>query len=242
MSEKSAKPIADYQLRTTGRLPLVIVILLAANVGLGVIFWLLTQGVHFIIVFPVFLTLIYGVIYILIQRASYRVYEDGLEEVLAPFTGKWSLRGSSKNFYRWDDLEHYTEGGEMTRGLWERPYLKLKFKGQKMVRLYASFQQDVAGFVTFKEKLMRVALDVNRLEGETMGNDKKLKLPVRRKNFYERPIGKVVTVFFMLVTAAAIALAIRIPEAVGVTSAFRILFLLIPGTLYMMYKSFGRRE
>ena len=252
MTTDQTAPLAQHTQRTTGRFPLVIVVLIAVNIAMTIMLLAIMAGLPVLLNVAFLVGTTYLVIMALIQKAVYSVDKNGLLENVSPLVKRFSLRKSREQFYPWSDLEFYTDGSEMTRGMWEKPYLKLKFKGHRTLQIYPSYQENTAAFLILRDFLLQIIAEHTQSEGTNMeASNKDSLIPasppkfkaIRKRSFYERPIAKVIAIFFMLVSAALVAFALQYRDEINTTNMWRIGAVIVPGTVYLMYRAFaGQRD
>jgi hypothetical protein len=157
--------------------------------------------------------------------------------------GNWP---SNKSFrLLWDEIGHYEIGSDMNRALAEKRFLIIQSrKGNKRIRITEN-ENDREAFTNFSEALESRIGNWNAIHGASADGQAEqgsIFRPIRKKpGFYTGFFGKALSLFFLFLTAAVGTLMIT--EGLGSGGSwFRLLFILVPGTAYMFYRSFIKKD
>jgi len=169
----------------------------------------------------------------LTKRAEYGVSADGARETILDPQGK-AVGGRDKR-YRWDQVESWLIDSDLVRGAGDRRFVELRMDDGYRMRFREAddkpMDPEFTAFAAALESLASIAPETTQTS-----------TPARRLSFYERPAAKVLTVTFIVLTGAILLVAIIAPHFFGASAWFRILVIIIPGTIYMYVRSFGRRR
>lgn len=246
------------------------VVFAAMFVGMGAMFALIMVGSPVWLTVALFLGVITVVIFSFIYTGEFWLYNDRLEQKLTPKLA-FILKPKQAVYY-WRDLESYLLDSELTRSSGERKYIKLYFINPTRVVAFnegndADTRQQFAAFASkFIELLDTKDTQVddqsvkpvvesfptaentgvsNELETHQPVVEKPIKARARR-GFYDTIWAKLLTVVFLVCTAIITALYF-FPETFGISplnggNSWRLWAILIPGTLYMMGRTFWTKK
>lgn len=179
-------------------------------------------------------------------RAEYGVSSEGVRETLLDAQGK--PKGGGEKRYRWDQIESWIVDADQVRGVGERRFVELRMRDGYRMRFREANDRpsdpEFSAFATELERNVGGALPpVTPLPSPAPSGPPRLPPPVpkRRRSFYERPIAKILTIIFIALTVGLLLVAVFAPQYFSAASWFRMLVVVIPGCLYMVSRSFGRR-
>lgn len=194
------------------------------------------------------------------RRAEYGVGADGVRETLLDSQGK--PESSREKRYRWDQVESWLVDSDLVRGIGSRRFVELRLRdGYRMRFREANDRPDDPEFSAFAQVLEQQAGASTQQQlpqlpqlpqpGQRLHPSRRLpppvpgrpptSIPVRRRSFYERPIAKLITLAFIAMTIGLLIVAITAPQYFGGGAWFRLLVIIVPGTLYMVARTFGKR-
>jgi hypothetical protein len=239
------------------------VILGATFFSLGFLFVMILIGLPTFLLVALFIGAIFLAIYSFTYTGQFWLFDDRIEEKLTPKLSFSPFIKTRQNVYNLADLDSYIFDSEMTRYYGERKYLKLYFKSHRVISINegndADTRKHFAAFVA-------VMLDmINPSDTPTPAISEPListdnpapiqnpevvlqplpKIQARlRKNFYKTFWGKAITIAFVVLTATLLLVAI-LPAVFGVSGLgfannWRLWVILLPGTLYMVNRTFGK--
>ncbi|MDA1259091.1 MAG: hypothetical protein O3A20_00560 [Planctomycetota bacterium] len=169
----------------------------------------------------------------LTKRAEYGVSADGVRETILDPQGK-AVGGRDKRF-RWDQVESWLIDSDLVRGAGDRRFIELRMNDGYRMRFREAndkpMDPEFTAFAAALESLVSIAPESTQTS-----------TPARRLSFYERPAAKFLTVLFMVLTVGILLAAMLIPQYFGEAAWFRLLVIIIPGTIYMFVRTFGRRR
>ncbi len=225
-------------------------IIIASQGALALMFIPMALGVPVLICALFFILSIYYLIRILTAKATYTLNESGVSRILKPnlFESFWSKR--IHTHLHWNEIESYVIGSDATRGLQEYNYLTIKSSNHKFS--INDKNGDVKGFDNFKNTFVKFATSYNanivkgHLNKEVTENSSKASTldekPIKReKSFYETLFAKILTIFFVFLSVALLLFLIQTGNT-RISNWFRFLILIIPGTLYMVYRVFVEKK
>ena len=221
------------------------VVLLAVAVGMQVMFLLFAAGAPIWLVLPALLATLFAVMAPFLRHVNLSLEADGVQVDMRPMFrfGNWPATKSFRLL--WDEIGHYEIGSDMNRALTEKRFLIIQArKGSKRIRITEN-ENDREAFTRFSEALETRIGNWNAMHGATdkgQGEPGSAFRPIRKKRgFYTSIFGKALSLLFLFLTAAVGTLMIT--EGLGSgASWFRLLFILVPGTAYMVYRSFIKKD
>ena len=189
---------------------------------------------------------IFWLAYKLTRRAEYGVGPGGVRETL--LAAKGPAGGARERRYRWDEVESWLVDADLVRGVGARRFVDLRLRdGYRMRFREANESPDDPEFTAFAEALAAYAGGASeaaasaRAEPAPHPTPAPAPAPVQRRSFYRTPFARFLTAFFLVMTVGLLAAAVLLPQYFGGSACFRLGAVIIPGTLYMAMRSFGRR-
>ncbi|MBK9385028.1 MAG: hypothetical protein IPN34_09465 [Planctomycetes bacterium] len=167
--------------------------------------------------------------------ATYRLTSDGVQREHRRFLGG----GGKVELAAFSDLRSYRHDRELSRSLEEYEYLELdRSSGPRWI---LTSRQDAEGFRRFRDAFLAV---VAAPPAETQPSEP---IPARaarstpplprRHGFYQSSLGKLLALVFALASALLVFAAML--GALDPTALFRLAFVILPGTAYLLYRCFG---
>ncbi|HRN53032.1 MAG TPA: hypothetical protein PK788_06015 [Gemmatimonadaceae bacterium] len=155
--------------------------------------------------------------------ATYTLEPDGVRRQWTPFTG-----GSAREeFRRFSELRRWKLDHSMSRGFSRYEYLELD--APQGPRWVITSRQDAEGFARFREAFTARVETFAAADGEVR----------RARSFYDTWYGKAISLGLAGgVAALGIAAALG---AVALTGIIKLAIFLVPGALYLLWRSFGPR-
>lgn len=228
--------------------------------AMGVMFWFITLAMPVFITVILFLGFIAFGIFSFVYTGEFWLYDDKLEEKLTPRLSFMPFLKPQHRYYNWSELESYLLDTDLNySGSNERRYLKLYFINPKREVII-----NEGNNTTTKEQFINFATAFVNLTGtsatpplepEFADISSPISTPApsgqptinarKRKGFYQKPIAKILALFFIVVTSTLLAVyyfpSIVGIEKIGFTSAWRIWAVLVPGTLYFSARAFSNK-
>lgn len=186
----------------------------------------------------------------LTRRAEYGVGAGGVRETLLDAQGKADVARERR--YRWDEVESWLVDADLVRGTGSRRFVDLRLRdGYRMRFREANERPDDPEFTAFAEALAAYAGGAAEVAASAHAaptphptrqpTAHAPSAPVQRRSFYRTPFARFLTTFFLILTVGLLAAAVLLPQYFGGSAWFRLVVVIIPGTLYMAMRSFGRR-
>ncbi|MCP4125032.1 MAG: hypothetical protein GY751_25100 [Bacteroidetes bacterium] len=190
-------------------------------------------------------------------KVIYTIDDSGIIKEVEPIMFKHFWKNHTFQFYPWDHIESFREGMDMNRSYEEFQYLTIFTKGGKKLEIntksgeknsFQNFSRVFRLYVIAAEegKITDTSRPVSaKLEKEMMeegvdmtGINSVKKHTIKEKpGFYQTTFAKVLTLFFMVVSAGIIA-ALVVMDNNRFSNIFRFVFIIVPGTAYMYYRVF----
>ena len=190
------------------------------------------------------IALIGGIFLILsffLHNATYTVSVDGLKVTYIP-KFRWALVKTSERSFRWTDIKAYKLEDNIRKNTLDvKKVFTIYPKNHPSIVINNSTDTEKAEIANFYEAFVKFgkAEPAAVSQAQPVERSDKFKI-IRKKSFFEKPIAKVVAIFFVAVTILIIA-AVALFGAFSPANLFRIFVVLIPGTIFLLYKSFQRK-
>jgi hypothetical protein len=227
---------------------------LPLQIALAVLFGLILAGAPVVVTIGAFLLALYLSVRAALYRAEFVLDESGITEALTPFNTTWTWRKPRTQRFRWDQVVDWSIDEELTRGYQLRKRLIIRFRDPThSIRLdEVGGEEQRAAYSTFVNAFLV------RAGGESLPPPAELPTRIppdvvrervawpegagalrRRRAFLSRPAGKLTgMLLIVLVIAAGSALFLL---GGSVSSWYRLIFVLVPGALYLGWRIFFRR-
>lgn len=240
------------------------VIIGATVVSMAFMFAFIALGLPMILTIVLFLGIMFLAIFSFMYNGEYWIDGHQLEEKLTPKLKFMPFLKPQHNFYKWDELDSYLSDSNTGRYGGEQRYLKLVFKGPKRVATIGdgtdvNGKESFTNFLTFFSSLLADdgqvtqsnSVDtpvsthetVSSTQTETIATPSAKPIKAKaEKSFYEGIWGKVLAIFFLLISITFMTVYF-FPELFGGiklkgTNSWKLWAIVIPGTLYMMKRAF----
>ncbi len=178
---------------------------------------------------PLAVVLMLGALYVGLRRlagtARYTLVGDRVERHYISFSG----HAERRDVRRLPDLTSWKFDHTVSRGFQKYEYLELDAADGP--RWVVTSRQDAAGFSAFKEAFV-AALAREQLQGGDV--------PVQRLSYYRTWYGRAMTLCFA-VLAAGLVIATG-GGFVAATGIVKLGLLIIPGSVYLLWRSFGPKR
>lgn len=217
---------------------------IAVSIAMSITFISTFLGANAIFTTVVMVGLMYLVILFLSTEATFTIRENGLERML--LSSNFIFKHQLEKRYAWENIKAYKNGTDKGRYRGEYRYLEIKFRNGdewKITDMYGERKDTYTNFLDFFLKQVELFNQTNKVtvlsKMETahspVSSPQKQLTIERKKTFYESIWGKIFTVslgFFIL------ALLIYAKSYMSATSLFKMYCVLIPGFMYMFYRTF----
>ena len=238
------------------------VIIMAISSGMTLMFLGIMSGMPVIISMILLFGGILGVYGFGIGKVYYAITDTGIEQHIRRFIPYQLWGKKEKRFFPFSAISSYKNDTDRTRSGGEYEFLKLYLK-KSPGEIWITNQHDDAGFQKFKEAfftLIKQPIAVQAQPNEQVNkilppssktvdwqatssiasntDETKLSIPIikERKSFYETFFAKLLTIFFTLLTIFLVWILAF--NGMRFTNWFRVLFIILPGTVYMIYRVF----
>jgi len=247
-------PRIAYQANYVPEGRMVRAIWLPTQIALAVLLTLILVGVPAVVSVGAFLLSLYLAIRASLYRAEFVMDDDGISESLTPLSVRWTWRRPVTRRFRWDQVVDWSLDDELTRGYQMRKRLVIRFRDPAhSVRLdevgdgdqraaYAAF---VNGFLVraageplpaLSQLPARVPVEVVRERAPWP--ERPGALP-RRRAFFSTVAGRLTG---LVLLGGVVAVSVLLLSLGGSFSSwYRLVFVLVPGALYLAWRLFLRR-
>ncbi|MCB9245484.1 MAG: hypothetical protein H6606_03560 [Flavobacteriales bacterium] len=208
-------------------------VMLVTMISLPVMFLLISIGMHSLLVILAFVFSIFALLKWRSGHMTYSLYDWGFEQYVVP---SWAKKQPILRKFKWENVLSYQVGADMSRGLREYNYLKIKLNQAPHKIQLSDAQADLDQFLAFKDQFEELVNHYN----SNVSTSTPVGQVKRRKDFYQTFWAKLITAFFIALCVGLIWFAIN-ADSIRTTNLYRIVAVIIPGTMYMAYRVFFRK-
>lgn len=221
-------------------------IMITVVASMSIMFVFMSVGVHAVVSTIAFLGTIFGVIKLLSGATKYTLTNKGILQEITPNYKK--PKPIVRNF-NWDEIKSYVRGSDVNRSQQPYNYLHIDVKkdpGTLRLSDDKSDKQALQNFADAFEAFIQKSSsnsDIKPTESiaqTTLTPPQSLKGIVKKKTFYEKPIAKIITILFIVLCGFLIDFGIR--HGMQEFNWYRLLAVVVPGTIYMVYRVFYNKR
>ena len=227
-------------------------IFIALNVSLALMFLFLLIGLGPILTTIAFIGSLILIILGLSGKTIYKVDTTGISQTIIPSKISSIYKKPIEREFSWSEIKTASAGWDLTRVGTRFEYLHLSVsKNPGSLRI--SDDKGTQSFLDFRSEVMRKINAFNKhvvLQDSLLQNNPTIKSfdsitrlmkPISiRRSFYDKPIAKVVTVLFILLTLGILIYFTFF--GVRGSNLFRLEYILIPGTGYLYWRVFKNKN
>lgn len=177
-----------------------------------------------------------------VQQLECGVSSAGIRE--SWLGGKDAVRTRRERLHPWSSVESWIIDEDMFRDVGRRRYAEIRFHGGHRIRFRAGdgadpeerFEEFAAAF----QRCLPAPAGAAAPGAPASAASAATSLPRRRRNFYQRPIGKLVAIALSLASIGLLYAGITMPQYFPDTGWWKIVVILVPGCAYMLWRSFLR--
>lgn len=213
-------------------------------------FFLIALGIPMLITIGLFIGSIFLGFKMVTGEVWYTLDDDGLTKEVSPSMLKDFWKKQTFQFYPWTQIKSFRAGREASRSYEEFEFITIFTESGKKLEINDK-KGDKESFKRFLEAFRHYVAEVdagnladpNKPISRSIDPDPpKIKHHIEEKpNFYQTVAAKILTIGFTI-AFLVLAFLVFIVGLGTVTSIFRLSFILIPGTIYMIYRVFIRKE
>lgn len=178
-----------------------------------------------------------------IGKVKYSLYPFGIHQTIRRFIPDILGKEAEERLFTWNLINSYKIDRDMSKSLKSYYFIKL-YLNVAPKQIWITDQVDKEGFERFKfefEKLIRehtILRAENDFNTRSISNveDIRPQYVKRKKGFYSTILAKIVTLFFVILSILLLIFAIQ--SGMRATNWFRLGVVIIPGTIYMVYRVF----
>ena len=217
---------------------------LATSVGFAVMFVMIMLHLPQLVISLGLVAGIFITLVLIGGNTTYLLTNKGVERVVKPIALR-SFGISHKQFFSLDKIKWYSTGSDMNRSYKEYDYLIIKFSGAGQKWKITGPMDEDSDFKTFLETFIKISeaynLSMQPISGrmaskpEVRTHHSSIK---RKKAFYETMFAKAFTLFLLVLLAAVLVFYFYNPHYLKLANIWRIMAIIVPGTLYMVYRTF----
>lgn len=179
-------------------------------------------------------------------KAEYHLFTDRIERVVHPAIPYAKVRHLTVPLSR---IRSYRRSKDLSRSGRETEQLKIQLR-MSPGTIWLSDQVFPDQFTLFADRFEEAVLDYNsRVKTQKKADHAKPLSPVshnadlpitKKRNWYKGTFAKLLSVFFLFFTVVIFFFYLK--GSLSYTSMWRLFIILIPGTIYMLYRSFIKRD
>jgi len=211
--------------------------------GMFVMFTAFSVGIPPLLVVLLLLATITLTLLPFLRNVTLTLTQQGIQVEMRPLWPANASYGRSSHWIPWENIRSYQVGKDMNRSFREVRYLKIWTKGGPRIFVNdgeTTYSKDQ--FTRFTEGLERAIQRYNAHKTPGAYSEPSLRPAIRRKRvFYQTLFGKIVAVGMVALTA--LLGTVMVAEGLGSGgSYFKLIVVLIPGSAYMFYRSFLKKD
>lgn len=207
---------------------------------------------------PGFIIVAAAIIMLFVQMSNIQIDNYGITQTLRPYIKHWSLLGQTKRYrYAWHDLVSYKDDETWRRYKGPRRFLRFTLSDGRKIEVFEG--DDHAAFDQFRETFLRLTDRYFEPEApntqpriKAMYNYEQAYIPthkprlIKEPGFYQTIWARLLALLFAgLTLALAIIIIVFYLEGSSTAMAtvdrvFRVMFVMVPGTVYMLFRTFAR--
>lgn len=181
---------------------------------------------------------------------TYELYNEGIRQIFSSWIAQKRKSNSKVRDILWSDIESYSNDTDYQRSMKEYEYLKL-YLNKKPREIWITDQHNRSGFEQFRDLFLTLVETRNtsllekepenfvpgRVQAGSAYMREAYEIP-KRKSFYRTNFAKALTLLFVFVCGGLLYWGFR--NGMRDVNWFRLSIIVIPGTLYMVYRVFIR--
>lgn len=196
-------------------------------------------GGHVFLAMGALFTGIFGAFGILAGKMSFELNEHGLSRNFRPFLLRFFRLPELQQHFQFSDILSFQREKDLSRSLNEVEYLRIKLRKAPFTILITD-QVNPSGFRAFADAFEAQVQGYNKHSPPPLPTQKAVAPILRKKGFYSTVWAKILTGIFVWATLGLIA-ALCLGEA-SVSMILRLALVIIPGTGYMVYRVFLKKD
>jgi hypothetical protein len=213
--------------------------------SMSILFFTMGIGMPIFISTIVFVGVMFGIIYLLSGKINFSLGSDGIRQEVTP---NWKKIKKVDRFFTWDDIRAYERGKDWNRSKQEFRYLYIDVNKDPGQLRISDDKGDKEKFAILADAFEQLVTEVNHIESPNRVSQPKTKdysestkqVIKHKRDFYQRPIAKYLTIFFIIITLFFISFGFG--KGMRGVNWFRLLIIIIPGTIYMVYRVFYKKK
>lgn len=184
-------------------------------------------------------------------EGEYILRSEGVYKKVIPFLSLSFKRKERIWFHSWNEIKSFKCGKDMNRSLQEYEYLWIRFNGGSAWQITnqkndSEFQQFKNNFIRIVRQLNKEAEDYSVTTGknlDTFSPSAHLTHPIRQKKTFYETVWAKIFVWLMVAFITGISIVfIKDPQLLSSHSFFRIIYIIIPGIGYILYRVYWKRK
>ena len=246
-----------------------VAIILSTAFGLGVMFgliWLNLGEVSFWLVIVPFLLTVFAVLALFVQQARFYVGPERFIRELRPYFSWWSLyKEPQVEHYQWKEIVAYKDDENWRRSKGNRRYLNIKTSNGTTINIDEGDNANDPDFAQLRSEFLKLVEQEDKQRSRTSNQQPQAKVRemydyqkahiitprpkiVKESSFYKTIWGKVLALLFVGLSIGLSVLVVTFwldgTSSLDTASSrfVKLIFVIIPGTAYMFYKSFLQKE
>lgn len=218
-------------------------IFIGTAAGMGLMMVVILAGGHPFLAMGALFAGILGAFGVLSGKMCFELNENGLSREFRPFLARFVRRKASQQHFDFADIVSFQREKDLSRSMKEVEYLRIKLRTAPFTILITD-QANPDGFRMFADAFEGQVHRFNEIPTpvpiDALPEPKPRVIIRRKKGFYGTVWAKILTFVFVWATLGLIS-AVILGEA-KVTHILRMAIVIIPGTSYMVYRVFLKKD
>jgi hypothetical protein len=182
-----------------------------------------------------------------IGKVKYALYPFGIHQTIRRFIPDILGKEAEERLITWNFINSYKIDKDLSKSLKPYHFIKL-YLNVSPKEIWITDQINKDGFDKFKFEFEKLIQEHENIRAENDFNPRSIsnvedirpQYIKRKKGFYSTIFAKIVTLFFLVVSILLLMYAIK--SGMRATNWFRLGVVIIPGTIYMVYRVFFEKK
>lgn len=193
-----------------------------------------------------------------VGKVQYTIKSDGIHMRIRRFIPYWLKKKEKEKVIRWDNIKSYRNDMDWSRRFKEYEFIKL-YLNVSPRQIWITDQRDKTGFQKFRDAFLKelghadtepgvAEVKPKRKENEVVQDESMFKTSKpaphshikRRKSFYKTFFAQVLTIIFIATTVGIWIYGEQ--NGQKLTHFIRLRYVLVPGTVYMVFRVFVKAD
>ncbi|MGJ8644536.1 MAG: hypothetical protein ACSHX9_14090 [Luteolibacter sp.] len=214
-------------------------ILIGTSAGMGLMMFVILVGGHVFLAMGALFAGILGAFGILAGKMCFELNEHGFSRNFRPFLIRFLRQSELHQHFQFSDIVSYQREKDLSRSMNEVDYLRIRLRKAPFTILIND-QVNPSGFRSFADTFEVQVQGYNEHRPPALPTQKAI-VPIRKKKgFYSTVWANILTGIFVWATLCLLS-ALFLGEA-SVSLILRLALVIVPGTGYMVYRVFLKKD